>query len=87
MDRAWNGGAPCGSPSMTPAAAALSRHTYMQPTHLLQLLLILTQAAADTLRDRHKLAVLVRSDLHAPLESRGKFKALFPTAPSGAGSA
>ena len=37
-----------------PAAAALSLHTYMQPTHLMQLLLIHAPAAADTLRDRHK---------------------------------
>jgi hypothetical protein len=40
-----------------PAGAALSLRTHMQPAHLVQLLLILAQAAADTLRDRHKLAV------------------------------
>jgi hypothetical protein len=38
-----------------PAAAALSLRTHMQPPHLMQLLLILAQAAADTLHDRHKL--------------------------------
>jgi hypothetical protein len=52
-----------------PAAAALSLHTYMQPTHLMQLVLVLAQTAADTLRDRHKLAVPARSDLRGPLES------------------
>jgi len=68
-----------------PAAGGLSRHTYMQPTQLLQLL-ILTQAAADTLRTGTSSRCL--SDLmHAPLESRGKFTALFPAAPSGTDSA
>ena len=72
-----------------PAAAALSRRTYKQPTHLVQLLLFLSQAAADTLRDRHKLAGPVRSDpicthrLNQGISS----KHCSPTAPSGFGTA
>ena len=53
-----------------PAAAALSLRTYMQPSHLMQLLLILAQAAADTLRDRHKPVVPARSDLPARFNHR-----------------
>jgi hypothetical protein len=52
-----------------PAAAALSLRTYMQPTHLMQLVLILAQTAADTFRDRRQLAVPARFDQRGPLES------------------
>ena len=48
-----------------PADAALSLRTHLPPAHLMELILILAQSAADALRNQHTLTVATPSGLAA----------------------